>query len=156
MPMRPQADEASQEESEYELYKIYGEESHIGGLLRLIYKCLAYDFQHNFRTFHEDYKQMLSSQIILPTKFSKFSKFQEFDIFLRQEHVAEMLNYLFIALRNPNTKLVIVKLLATMARIHFRYFKNKLAHRLFLENLLLVISNLIIALDFGAGESLQI
>ena len=35
-----------------------------------------------------------------------------------------------------------------MLMIHFRYFKNKIAYKIYLENLIIVITNLFIGIDF--------
>lgn len=64
-----------------------------------------------------------------------------------------MLNYLYLVLKSQKIKAIIVRLLVAMSKVHFRYFKNKMSHRIYLENLVVVVSNLIIGLNFDVNNS---
>jgi|JI10StandDraft_1071094.scaffolds.fasta_scaffold1179565_2 hypothetical protein len=58
-----------------------------------------------------------------------------------------MVNYLFLVCNNIHLKLEVLKILQAMARIHFRYFKNKTFHKLHLEDVGYVVANLLTGLD---------
>lgn len=67
-----------------------------------------------------------------------------------------MLNYLFLVCSTIELKIEILRILQAMARIHFRYFKNKTYHKLHLEDIGYVVGNLLTGLDLEQSMSASI
>lgn len=122
-------------------------------ILGLTRACLSYDFSQTARHWQESDYEPNKSPIILPTKYSKHCKFSEFDVFLKNENTTELLNYLFLVCSTTDLKLEILRILQSMARIHFRYFKNKTLHKVHLEDIGYAVANLLTGLDLNEPMS---
>lgn len=70
-------------------------------------------------------------------------------MFLKNENTTELLNYLFLVCNSTDLKLEVLKILQSMARIHFRYFKNKTMHKIHLEDIGYAVANLLTGLDLN-------